>query len=306
MKQHFERRAIGFARRTGIVLLNLLFNHRLFYRALGWLNERFDFLASVFVAYPASAKYAKYYFSPSINQKFEWSPALCALLHQNGKWTLGFGISSLEQDFHDSSNEEDLQALVERTEHIRKAVGADHKTFSGILPGVLHRRGILEDATEAKVTARVVLKAIQLVEQKENLSSDVPLIVLGGRGYIGSRLVQALPNQRLHSVDKSRSDDTWPTYLKGQRALLINVANRTALQQYLGRVWSGLTLLNEVYPEPKPQEIEAFTQHGNSAYHVVGLKASAYPKFPKAYAGGIPCCAGRLTDDIEPLIRKLN
>ena len=113
MKQRFERRAIGFARRTGIVLLNLLFNHRLFYRTLGWLNERFDFLASVFVAYPASAKYAKYYFSPSINQKFEWSPALCALLHQNGKWTLGFGISSSEQDFRDSSNEENLQALVE-------------------------------------------------------------------------------------------------------------------------------------------------------------------------------------------------
>jgi len=301
MKQRFKHRATAFARRTGIILLNLLFNNRLFYKTLGWLNKHLDFLSSVFVAYPASEEYAEAYFASALKPKIKWSPTPCALLYQNGKWTLGFGISSSERDFRDPSNEENLRALVERTEYIRKTVKADHKTFAGILPGILHRRELLEDATEAKVTVRVLLKAIKDVQGREDMSPGVPLIVLGGRGYIGSRLMQELPKKHTYSVDKSCPGDNWPNQLEGQNALLINVANRTALQQYLDRVWSGLTLLNEVYPEPQPRVIDAFTRLGNSVYHVVGVEAHAYPRFPKAYAGGIPCCAARPCDEIKPL-----
>ena len=42
-----------------------------------------------------------------------------------------------------------------------------------------------------------------------------------------------------------------------------------------------------------------------SREYVVGMKARAWPAFPRAYRGGIPCCAGRLEAISEPLIARL-
>lgn len=300
-----KREAIHFLRRSGIILLNYCFNRRTFYETLGWLNDRYDFLASVFVAYPASENYADAYFSDSMMESAKWSPILCALLYQNGKWTLGMGISSLEGEIRETE-EENLIALAERTERIRRIVGADYKTFAGILPGVFNRHGIVEESTEAEVTVRVVLDAIEIVKDRENLPPNAPLIILGGNGYIGSRLIEALDKEQVHSVEKSSSGGNWPTQLEGEKALLVNVADREALREYTQHVWSGLHLLNEVYPAPNRKEIRSFSHRNNSAYHVVGVEASAYPAFPKSYAGGIPCCAARPCEEMEAIIRKLN
>jgi hypothetical protein len=311
---HFERdckliveirqEAHNFSRRAGIFLFDLLFNHRPLYKTLGWLNKRSDFLASVFVAYPASEKYADAYFSQLIKNEKKWSPALCALLYQNGKWTLGLGISALEEEIREASKE-NLEALVGRTERIRNAVGADYKTFAGILPGILHRRGITEEDTEAEVTVRVILEAEKLVKEKEGLTPDVPLVILGGNGYIGSRLIDSLPRDRIYPVEKSNTGGDWPSHLRGEEALLINVANSSALREYRNRIWPGLHLLNEVYPAPGGQDLKAFARHDNSVYHVVGVDATAYPSFPRSYAGGIPCCATRPSDSMKPIVRKL-
>lgn len=203
--------AINSLRRAGVILLDLLFNHQVFYKTLGWLNERYDFLASVFVAYPASEEYADAYFSQLIKQKRKWSPALCALLYQNGKWTLGLGISALEEELREADRG-GLQALVEQTERIRETVGADYKTFAGILPGILNRRKITEKNTEAEVTVHAVLKAKEIVEEKEDLPSDAPIIVLGGNGYIGSRLMDALPEEKVYSVEKASTGGDWPIH----------------------------------------------------------------------------------------------
>lgn len=300
-----KQEVVNFLRRTGIVLLDLLFNHRPFYKLLGWLNDRYDFLDSVFVAYPASEKYADAYFSRLIKRQKKWSPTLCALLRQNGKWTLGLGISALEEEIREA-NEQKIRTLVKRTERIKNSIGANYKTFAGVLPGIISRLGIEEKNTEAEVTVRIVLKAKETVKKKEGIRSDIPLIILGGDGYIGSRLTNTLPNERVHTVEKSNTGGDWPIHLQGQEAILINVANRDALREYRDRVWPGLHLLNEVYPAPSGRDIRAFASRESSVYHIVGVKASAYPGFPKSYAGGIPCCAAKPCDEMEAVVQKIN
>jgi hypothetical protein len=193
-------KALHFLRRLGVALLYYLFSHQLFYTTLGWLNERLDFIGSVFVAYPASKSYADACFFGFIKPEIKWSPILCALLYQNGKWTLGMGISALEDELR-YADEEDLRFLVEQAERIRRTVGADHKTFAGILPGILHRRGIAREATEAEVTVRIILNALEIVKKREDLPADVPLIVLGGDGHIGTRLTEAISDEPVHSVE---------------------------------------------------------------------------------------------------------
>jgi len=296
-------KALHFLRRLGVALLYYLFSHQLFYTTLGWLNERLDFIGSVFVAYPASKSYADAYFFDFIKHKIKWSPILCALLYQNGKWTLGMGISALEDELR-YADEEDLRFLVEQAERIRRTVGADHKTFAGILPGILHRRGIVREATEAEVTVRIILNALEIVKRREDLPADVPLIVLGGDGHIGTRLTEAISDELVHSVEKVNPGEDWPGHLEGEEALLINVATSEALSEYMDRVWPGVRLLNEAYPPPNGEKMKVFTQH-NSAYHVVGVKASAYPSFPKRYAGAIPCCAARPCEEMEAIVRQL-
>ncbi|MEH2076811.1 MAG: hypothetical protein V7K57_20825 [Nostoc sp.] len=64
-------------------------------------------------------------------------------------------------------------------------------------------------------------------------------------------------------------------------------------------------MVNEVYPEPTGEELNKLITQGNRAYHIVGINADAYPPFPKAYKGGIPCCAARLSDEMDVIIRKI-
>lgn len=53
-------------------------------------------------------------------------------------------------------------------------------------------------------------------------------------------------------------------------------------------------------------KVAALTAIGSCAYHVVGIGGRAYPPFPKAYAGGIPCCAGRMDPNLTSVIRRLH
>lgn len=67
-----------------------------------------------------------------------------------------------------------------------------------------------------------------------------------------------------------------------------------------------MTVLNDVYPEPDRQTLATLTARGIPGHHVVGVRGSAYPPFPAAYAGGVPCCAAWPSPDAEVVIRHLN
>lgn len=91
-----------------------------------------------------------------------------------------------------------------------------------------------------------------------------------------------------------------------QKAILINLTKKAALSQELDKFWQELVLLNEAYPEPSAEELKVLTDWGCQAYHIVGVKARSYPAFPKAYKGGIPCCAAWSSPQMEVLLKQLN
>jgi hypothetical protein len=299
------RLAVRF-RRAAVRVLNAALNRPSVFRAVGWVNRRAGRpLATVFVAYPASPKYAEAYCHPSGFEAIRWAPYLVGAFKQDGRWGLMLAVSTTERDFMDGSNARGLAELVERTERIRTLVGADQKSFAGVLPGVLFARRVLRESVEAEVTVEAVVRAETQTREAVGYSADAPVVLLSGRGFIGRRLAKRLREdssaREIIAVDP-RGGDPWPEHLRGRPAVAVNAARRGALAEYAERWWPELVLLNEVYPEP-PEAVVASLEA--PAYHVVGVEATSFPRFPAAYAGGIPCCAARRTDEMRTIIRRL-
>ena len=55
-------------------------------------------------------------------------------------------------------------------------------------------------------------------------------------------------------------------------------------------------MLNEVYPAASKCAIDRMNEQKVSYYHLAGIKGVSFPKFPGAYAGAVPCCAGVSAD----------
>jgi hypothetical protein len=136
------------------------------------------------------------------------------------------------------------------------------------------------------------------------MGDDAPIIVLGGRGFIGRKIVSILPKDIVHCVDISGKSE-WPEFLRGKKALLVNVSLNSALSQYMHLLWPELVVINEVYPEPSPEMVGRLRSIGCHCYHVVGVKAKAFPLFPGGYEGGIPCCAAWKTENMEALFKRI-
>lgn len=298
----------GHLRKISILLLNLLLNREIVFRVIGWINERYHCIGSIFVAYPASEDYANAYVYHRHRSLMQWQPWPVGVLWQNSKWGLVFVISSTEGDFLNPANRDNLETLVRHTERIQHLIGAPQKTFAGILPGVLFSKRLIRDAVETDVTVEAIVKAEQRVREIEGHSNDTPIIILGGLGFVGRRLIAKLKGRDIYCVDVANGGDrnNWPQHLIGKNAILVNVTRKTALSQYTDLFWPELVLLNEVYPEPSKYELTKLTTIGCSAYHLVGIKGKSFPPFPRAYAGGIPCCAGQKSQQLEVIIKKLN
>ena len=295
------------SRRIAVLLLNVLFSCRFVLRFIGWLNRRGHFIASVFVAYPATEDYALAYVYPRHRHWMHWTPWLVGLLYQDGRWGLMFVISATEADFSAAGSLLNLRHLVARTDELRQVLGATHMSFAGVLPGILFSRRIIRDSPEADTTVEAIFLAEEHVRTREGYDASVPLIILGGHGFIGRRLVRRLAGRQIHSVDPaSTCNGSWPHHLRGTRAVLINVSRRATLHGYFAHLWPSLIIINEVYPEPSATEIAALTDIGSTLYHVFGIAGEAYPHFPSIYAAAIPCCAARLTDNMQAVVHRLN
>lgn len=291
--------------RLAVLALNGLFNRRFVFQLVGIINKRFNFLVSVFVAYPASEAYASKYAYPRHRHLMRWTPWPVGVFRQDGKWGVTFVISSTEHDFTDPANKANLRNLVSHMETIRVMLGARQKTFAGILPGVLFRQRLIRDAVEADTTVAAVMKAEAAVRQAEGFTDTTPIILLGSRGFIGRRLAGQLRDREIYGLDIEGDTNAWPGHLVGRDALLINLTRKAVLNTYVEKFWPALVVINEVYPEPSPAEVDRLTGQGCRAYHIVGVSGQAYPPFPKAYRGGIPCCAARVTSEMEIVVHRL-
>jgi len=145
------------------------------------------------------------------------------------------------------------------------------------------------------------------------LAKTSPVIVLGGRGYIGREVAAQLQDKFgenvCYGVDintETNQTEGWPEHLRGQPALLVNVSRANALSAYIDKSWDTLVILNEVYPAPKSSEVNAFSKKGLSVYHVSGIAGWVLPSFPGAYQGAIPCCASWHSSHIDVVVANLS
>ena len=296
-------------RRLALEVLNLLLNHDLVFSVVGILNKRFNFLESIFLVYPANRKYAEAYAYKRRLDTNQWSPWISGFLVQNGKLTIMFAISATNGHFTDAGSDQNLRMMADRMEEIKNLLGASRKTFAGTLPSILFKKRILREAPEADLTAEAVNQAISLVKVGENLL-DTPIVILGGGGFIGRRVLKLLggESEKVISIDlvpgKTR-EDLWPHHLKGQRILVVNITVNNAMSDYIDLMWPGTVVLNEVYPEPKQSVVDSLTVKGCKCYHIVGVHASAFPPFPAAYKGAVPCCAAWPSLQMKVVVRAM-
>ena len=295
-------------RRLPLEILNIFINHDWLFWLIGAVNKHIGLIESVFLVYPASEKYALAYVYRHRLPKVMWNPWPGGLLWKNKKLSLMFCISATNGQYTDPMNAENLRRVSERMEKLRQLLGAKRKTFAGILPGVLYFKRIIHDAPEADLTAVAVSQAIDSVRAKESLEANTPVIVLGGKGFIGRRVVKLLDKSTTYSIDSADGHDqkNWPNHLRGQRVIVVNITLNNAIKDYIDVIWPGTVVVNEVYPEPTPDILERLTSKNCHCYHVVGVHASSLPPFPATYEGAIPCCAAWPSPKMKVVVRKLN
>lgn len=296
-------------RHAAVQIIYYLFHRRGVFEFIGRLNRRWNFLSTIFVMYPATDEYANAYVPLDALPIMKWTPYLVGFFVQNGKVGLKFVISSTEADFRNRDNIKKLEHMVKYAQAIQMLVGAKQISYSGILPGILNEYRLIRRSIEAKVTVEAVIRAEKLLRERTKLSDDTPVVLLGGAGFIGRRVARGMSGKRVHIADPILAANTdrcgWVEMFKGRSTIILNIANKEALANCVELLWPEAIVLNEVYPEPNKKTISSIKLKGCPLYHIVGLKAFSFPSFPKAYKGGIPCCAGRIARTLNPILTKL-
>ncbi len=299
----FKEKLFIHCRRILVLIFDILLDHNQFYSILGWMRKNFGWpdIQTVFLMYPEDIRYALAFVYPSRLSRVKWRPFLAGFFRQNKRLGLMFAVSATPQDFRDGANLEHMKLMVQRMEDIRKRTGASRKTFAGILPGILFTKRIVREAPEAELTVQAVVQAIQQIRTIEQIPDSGPIIVLGGRGFIGRRLVKKLRTMGHHVISLDKND-TWPVLKNHEPTLVINVASKNALMDYKDHLKPNMVVINEAYPPPPVRTVQHF---GVTLYHIKGVKAWAVPPFPHAYRGGIPCCAAFFDPQMQVLVDQL-
>jgi hypothetical protein len=306
-QQAFMRRFQWHLRRSGATVSSYLLGTRAALVLIGFTCRHIlrRPIISVFLLYPARKEYADALAYQWHQRRFSWHPGLVGLYRQGGRYGLIFGIPNLEDQIRGENSAPHLAHLMQRMETARSRVGASRKIFAGILPSAFVRNGIENEhlAEQRHLTARAVLQALDKVVAQHGLSEGVPILILGGRGYIASEVLQLAGSRNVTSLDIGELD-TFRRFADshgGRPAVVINLTKSGALSEYAKDFWPGVIVLNEVYPEPSLDELGALEARGAVCYHIVGVEGTAWPPFPRAYRGGIPCCASLPISSGDPI-----
>ncbi|MEC9477194.1 MAG: hypothetical protein VX764_09160 [Planctomycetota bacterium] len=287
---------------SGIVLLSNPISLLL----LGLVNRiLFRPVRSLFIVYPASQKYVDHYGFKFIQPYLKKIPVICGLYFQGGSPGLIFGISGTEKDFEQQNFVADLKR---NSDLVASWLGITSIKYSGILPSAMQRKGVLEPQElhrRSGLVGQVVSLAEQEVRQQLAMSNDAPVVLLGGRGSVGIQLKKQLlkEGRTVYTVDRQ---DDFPQQLRGQEVILIDVARKGALEQIIPELWDGVVLLNETYPAPRKRVIRDLEERGVPVFHIAGVQGFAFPQFPHAYSGGIPCCGMNEGGVIRPMLKYLS
>lgn len=316
-KQKLLKRAIGFSRRVTILVVTLIPNLFLLplFIVLGIVNRIRPFIGMVFIAYPAQPAYQRAYCFAWHAALIKARPWLVGWYRQDGLIGLMFVVSLTDKELQDTSakNRQLLIKLVDRTELLRRLVGAEQSSYAGIIPGVLARHGIRRETPETETTVAAVGRALDDLCVRVGYPLDTPIIVLGGRGHVGRLLVKLfqLWGREVYAVDlladRRVNHEEWPMHLTCKKAILVSLVQMPIIDDYLFffDFWPELIVLNEAYPPPDEHNLANFDAVGVRVFHVVGVEAKSFPPFPLDYAGGIPCCAAWNSPGLSVILREL-
>jgi len=129
-------------------------------------------------------------------------------VRQKPNWGLFFGISAPDDDFLNPTETENMKFLERKLSRVMGLLGADQKTFAGILPSLLVSRGIVraDESVERKTTVAAVKQAIERVKELEQMVGEIPVIVLGGAGFIGSGLLEGNKGNSFYPLELGGKD----------------------------------------------------------------------------------------------------
>lgn len=316
IENRIQRVITNHLRRILVLIISLFMGRVWLYAVIGFLNRSLfkKAIRNVFLLYAADERYLRKYVYRWYARCIRWTPCLLGVMRQNGRWGLYLGIGVTERMLSEDDGK-NLSAVFGRMERIRILIGAEQKTFAGIIPGLLKARRILNVPIEQEITAAAVHRAIDQVKRIEEMPDDTPLLVIGGLGFIGRRVIEYVRNNGfpgpIYSVDLKGGEEfeELAFTLRGRPTICLNVSRRGALKRYIPSLWPEVVVLNEVYPEPDRWEVDAIRGKGARCYHISGVAAWAWPSFPKGYKGGIPCCAsflpGKGEGEYRVLMKKL-
>lgn len=301
---------IKYARNTLRKLVLLIFSftvgNKVSLSFIGIINRLFGRpIRSIFFIYPAREKYAHTYAFKWVFEYSRRNPLVVGMYFQN--FRIGLILGSFVDETYFRNNKEYLLKMHSNLDQVRRLVGAEVTHFSGILPTEMNRLGLIDSGyfnERCEIVAEIVMDAERKVRAEENIYDNSPVLLLGGKGSIGSALqFKFLEDGReVHIIDR---EEEFPITLRDQRAVLIDVSRKGVLESRLNQLWPNLTILNESFPEPEADVVKTLNDKGINVYHVVGVKAKAYPSFQYGYAGGIPCCAANRQENMSALIKKL-
>lgn len=278
-----------------------LFTANLLLSALGWLAKMVygDRLTTVALFYPANKKYIDSVAFPWYARRVRWRPTFGGFFVTSRGCGFIFAIGALEEEFSDPANRQHLLKVHEAMERVAGKLRVK-TAYSGVLPSVLARAGIDREPIELVRTAHWIVEAVDAVRKDCKLPSTCPIVVLGAAGYLGRRVVNILarvnPEQLLVEIDPAHEDSNCHGYdvlekFHGTPILVVNISRRDVMERYLGALWEGVVILNEVYPECSAEGLVQAKEKGIRYFHIQGVEAWSVPKFPGAYKGAVPCCA---------------
>lgn len=279
--------------------VNALLNNSLAF----WIFKKLGLFQAVFVIYPATSQYANYFSFHRRQKANMWKPWIVGVIkHPSGARTLSFAISSDEGDIKSDAKASDLRHMHQVTNELAERIGAKSTHFAGIIPGCLKYRRVSRPNTEQEATSIAVVKAIQSLRTQLGHTPDVPVVLLGYRGFVGREVMRRLTQMNL-AVSGVEKDDK--LIAPNIPHLVVNITLPEAINTHIESFNEHSVLLNEVYPAPDREILEHLHSKSVQVYHLAGVQAEAWPIFPGAYHGAVPCCGAIPAEQYEVILKKL-
>ena len=297
--------------RVALILSFLFVSNRLVLSLVGAVNKRLRLIKVIFLVYPGSDEIYRRYSYFGMREWARWRPTLIGLFDQQGSWGLMFAVAATDKNFEGRDAPRRLQRLYARMESIRKVIGADEVRFAGVLPGRLSAHGVALQQAEVDAAMTAIVRGEAMVREQEQIDVEAPIIVLDANTFVGQRLLRQLAGRNVYPVDGNRlgvgavNKQAWPAHLTGKPALLLNLARTRTPAAYLDLLWNSVVVLNEAYPAPPRAVLDQFAARECRFYHLAGAAGTAYPDFPWPYTHAVPCCAARIDQTTELVVRKL-